>query len=101
VGVTGVHPSITACIVRIRGDPPGGRPTSSNPKVAVVPLKQFIDISGFISLETPREVMFTIPDDIVGVNPVLIKKAKMFFIEISLDGGFSFDSSTNAILNVK
>jgi hypothetical protein len=97
--VIGVHPSITTCVVRIRGEPQATRPTSA--KVAVVPLKLFIDVSGLISSETPGEVMFTISDEIEGVNPVLIKKAKMFFIEISLDGGLSFDSSMTAILNVK
>eukprot|EP00596_Hydrurales_sp_CCMP1899_P002219 CAMPEP_0119054382 /NCGR_PEP_ID=MMETSP1177-20130426/75029_1 /TAXON_ID=2985 /ORGANISM="Ochromonas sp, Strain CCMP1899" /LENGTH=515 /DNA_ID=CAMNT_0007034593 /DNA_START=1465 /DNA_END=3012 /DNA_ORIENTATION=- len=99
VGVIGVHPSITTCVVRIRGEPQATRPTSA--KVAVVPLKLFTDVSGLISSETPGEVMFTISDEIEGVNPVLIKKAKMFFIEISLDGGLSFDSSMTAILNVK
>lgn len=91
---------MTTCVVRIKGEL-SNRPTSSNPKVAVTPMKLFTDISGTISLETPGEVMFTIPDDLALVSPVIIKKAKMFFIEISIDGGLSFDSSLTAILNVK
>ena len=66
--------------------------------------KPFLQIHGVIP-PTGSEVSFTLPTaeafEKAGIIPILIKKVKSYFVEISIDGGQTFDSSETAILNIK
>ena len=73
-----------SCLVRVRGED-----TS-------------VTVSGTVQYAT-NEIVFALPeaDQLATLTPILVKKAKFYFLDVSLDDGASFDSSDTAILNVK
>ena len=73
-----------SCLVRVRGE------------------DTFVTIPGTVQYAT-NEIAFALPeaDQLATMNPILVKKAKFYFVDVSLDDGGSFDSSDTAILNVK
>ena len=98
VATIGLPENVNTCTVRIRGE------EKEKPVPGAPLLLLFIEIPGIRSTVSPGspEIIFTIPEAemMSKVNPVIIKKAKMYFIDISIDGGCSFDSSPTAILQI-
>jgi len=74
-----------SCLVRIRGE--------DNSSLVVDGTVQY----------AASEVCFTLPepDRLAAVTAVLVKKAKFYFVDVSLDDGASYDNSETALLNVK
>ena len=73
-----------SCLVRVRGED-----TS-------------VTVTGAVQYVT-NEIVFALPeaDQLATMTPILVKKTKFYFVDVSLDDGGSFDSSDTAILNVK
>lgn len=97
VVVLGMPSIVTDCVVQIRGD----EKDKNSSGVAIIG-KNYFELQGMRSKENNQEVIFTLPDgeSFSKIVPVLIKKAKMYYVDISIDGGSSFDSSASAILQV-
>lgn len=98
VAMSGVPDIVTNCVVQIRGEDKDKRASG----VVATFNKLFVEISGTKSREAPQDFIFTLPaaEVLQKLLPVLVKKAKMYYVDISIDGGSSFDSSTTAILQL-
>ena len=98
VAMSGVPDIVTNCVVQIRGEDKDKRASG----VVATFNKLFVEISGTKSREAPQDLIFTLPaaEILQKLLPVLVKKAKMYYVDISIDGGSSFDSSTTAILQL-
>ena len=118
VGVIGLPDIISSCIVRIRGDDKEKdkdkekdrdrdreKGSTIPPRTVLVPLLLYTDTPGIKSKSSSgsTEITFTIPDSerMMGMIPIVVKKVKMFFVEISVDGGSSFDSSVAPIIQIQ
>lgn len=84
VNVDGLVQS-SKCVVRIKGTE-----------------EEYIEISGNNN-HSAGTVTFSVPstDQLADLSPVMQKKDKFYFVEISIDDGVSFDISENAILQIK
>ena len=97
VAVLGMPSIVTDCVIQIRGDE-----KDKNSSGVTVIGKNYFELQGLKSKENNQEIVFTLPDSesFSKIVPVLVKKAKMYYVDISIDGGSSFDSSATAILQV-
>ena len=112
VSAIGLPDIVTSCIVRIRGDEKekdkdkdkDREKGSTIPRTGYLPFLKHTDVSGMKSRSSSgsTEITFIVPDgDLMNrMQPIIVKKAKMFFIEISVDGGSSFDSSISPIFQI-
>jgi hypothetical protein len=98
VAMSGVPDIVTNCVVQIRGEDKDKRASG----VIATFNKLFIEINGTKSREGPQDFIFTLPaaEVLQKLLPVLVKKAKMYYVDISIDGGSSFDSSSTALLQL-
>lgn len=98
VAMSGVPDIVANCVVQIRGEDKDRRASG----VIATFNKNFIEISGTKSREGPQDILFTLPaaEVLNKLIPVLVKKAKMYYVDVSIDGGSSFDSSTTALLQL-
>jgi hypothetical protein len=99
VAVTGIPECVKSCIIHIRGDDKDKNTVGSIPAASLI----FVEILEVQVRDGNQEITFTLPDLSLFqiLTPVMVKKAKMYFICISIDGGSSFDSSATAVLQLQ
>lgn len=99
VAVMGIPECVKSCIVQIRGDEKDKYAVGSIPAASLL----FVEILEVQVRDGSQEISFPLPDlsSFQILTPVMVKKAKMFFISISIDGGSSFDSSATAVLQLQ
>jgi hypothetical protein len=98
VAMSGVPDIVSNCVVQIRGEDKDKRASG----VIATFNKLFVEINGTKSREGPQDFIFTLPaaEVLQKLLPVLVKKAKMYYVDISIDGGSSYDSSSTALLQL-
>jgi hypothetical protein len=99
VAVTGIPECVKSCIIQIRGDEREKNAVGSIPAASLL----FVEIVEAQVRDGNQEISFPLPDLSLfhTLTPVMVKKAKMYFICISIDEGSSFDSSATAVLQLQ
>lgn len=98
VAVTGIPECVNSCIVQI-SDEKDKKAVGNIPAASLL----FVEILEVQVRDGNQEITFPLPDLSLFqiLTPVMVKKAKMYFISISIDGGSSFDSSATAVLQLQ
>jgi hypothetical protein len=98
VAVTGIPECVKSCIIHVRDD----KNKNAVGSIPAAPLL-FVEILDVQVRDGNQEISFTLPDLslFLVLTPVMVKKAKMYFVYISIDGGSSFDSSATAVLQLQ
>ena len=99
VAVTGIPDCVKNCIIQIRGDEKDKNAMSDT--TIVTP--NYVEILGVQVRDGNQEISFLLPElsSFQILTPIMMKKAKMYFIHISIDEGSSFDSSAAAVLQIQ
>lgn len=99
VAVTGIPECVKSCIVHIRGVDKDKNAMGTIPVASLL----WVEILEVQVRDGNQEITFTLPDLSLFqiLTPVMVKKAKMYFVCISIDGGSSFDSSATAVLQLQ
>lgn len=99
VAVTGIPDCVKNCMIQIRGDEKDKNAISVTPSVSGI----YVEILGVQVRDGNQEISFLLPElsGFQMLTPIMMKKAKMYFIHISIDEGSSFDSSAAAVLQIQ
>ena len=99
VAVTGIPDCVKSCIIQISGDEKDKNAMSVTPTVSGI----HVEILGVQVRDGNQEISFLLPElsNFQILTPFMMKKAKMYFIHISVDEGSSFDSSAAAVLQIQ